>query len=43
MDINVDDIDPRSFCMDDLFIRVMKVYQQEELDKDDDDFDWRRR
>lgn len=39
MKINVSDIDPRSFCIDDIFMRVMKKYQKEQLGEHDDD-DW---
>lgn len=39
MNIDVSDIDPRAFSMDDVFIRVTKEYQKEQLGDYDDDWD----
>ena len=39
VNIDVSDIDPRAFSMDDVFIRVTKEYQKEQLGDYDDDWD----
>ena len=34
MKINTKGLDPRALCMDDVFIRVLKLYQKDRIEED---------